>query len=1431
MFALDLFNTKYEQELNEGAVDNLTARLIEPLSQRAAEIRTRLRNGNLTGSEIKALEQEYANLVAKRVDIIRGRAPNPEFEKHTPKKNEFDITEPQDECMGYGGLGEAGLPDVADKATKMAQLNQPNKVGTDLATAQQRVNPNPNKGVVGHAVDWLRGRGGPGREGPTYEDLDEQATPGSTAQGVYNEMIQAWTDEKDHLVIPFPNSPNATLTRPQLWNALVTLGQVAPNRRAKYIESKFNDFETFMRWLNQIKRYKVPAKKKKNVQQAMDLQPQVVAPPSVAQAAEPQVPMAENRGQKKNSEEPDLTGSTARDATVQRELQKVRARHPSARTDIEALVKDEIVNQERVNQEIEHLETVDSQQDAQLKQALTLNRQQEQEITGLNRELSRLDSKLNQVMATTAATPTTQPTQTATTTKATPATATPLSVTPATTEPVKPAEPVADKSAAEIARLEKQIQQLELMMTLRTPVQQDDLRDRIDALEKERDAKIEKQQAATAKGAATRKANKDKAAVAVASEKPSTAPTTVEPEKTQKPYYPDTAGIAGMGGSTKAKPNKPTGMDFLDNLLKGHKIEVDPGETAELDPEELRQTAEVDESADNPLDAGAGRQLSRTPEIRRLRQQKDYEIMLKKELANRIQDRDESDDEQDFQDVTESNMKRLEDNLAKMSDEEFQTRYGKNKAYWRNRIRANLAPATNTNINDLESDIDTDQTRPSFDRAGRVVRQKPANTQQGMKRMLGTPKSVRPAPELEPVSVTMQVPNRKTDRYDLLPARIFNSEAEAREFARRVNGNITSIRPVMHEDSTQNQRLHAGDPVVVTAPNEFEGATGEIYDFAPSGKFVIVDLYNHGKHSMHLSDVEYNQYADNEDEIDESQSLDIATKEFIDQINDRTGPVYKAYYRSYPKGATLQAKLAQQIANKYGVSVKDLESAELQDRARQLHGVKEGFQDFNKVEPYAVCLAGKPVKQFDYYEDARRFHDNWKKKLYREGNKAKADKITLMPIMDEGWKSALAGAALAGATALGAPAAHSAPVQAGALQQSLSQQLKKPVLPQPQIPKEKEKSDDNKEKTTVSQTDVKEAGSPAQQAAIAIAMKKAGKKPKQADEAYTPSPAKPFRNPRGFNKQGTGIGNRLAQQTRAELANIQPSKGTPVPAKEFAQGVLKDLKKVNVKEAEGSWIVYDPETKQIKKRFKTHTAGKSYAQTHKLGFASSEYYFDNVKGQQSVTETVTDVKAEMARVYRKLAPKIERHRDSFLAGQLYDELENIAELHGAETEFKRMLAGARNRAHMDYDTNPGGFQNWFWYLPFEDQVDEGLMKDPTNRKEYLDQRDKLFRMLSVESDLASKQIIKQAIKDLDARFGSAKDPIKEESSTSSEAVEIAVIRRVLVAHTDLIMEFGLDKVTQAIEEVAYTVGDVDEIGSSDVSAWVNQVKQILGVEA
>ena len=95
--------------------------------------------------------------------------------------------------------------------------------------------------------------------------------------------------------------------------------------------------------------------------------------------------------------------------------------------------------------------------------------------------------------------------------------------------------------------------------------------------------------------------------------------------------------------------------------------------------------------------------------------------------------------------------------------------------------------------------------------------------------------------------------------------------------ARDVGKSVKKFRTQRGLD--EGQQLHVGDPVVVTAPNEFEGKTGEVAEFSPSGKFIIVTLYNYGEQPMHLSDVEYNQYADDQaeeddwyDEVDEGWS-------------------------------------------------------------------------------------------------------------------------------------------------------------------------------------------------------------------------------------------------------------------------------------------------------------------------------------------------------------------------------------------------------------------------------------------------------------------------------------------------------------------------------------------------------------------------------
>ena len=64
--------------------------------------------------------------------------------------------------------------------------------------------------------------------------------------------------------------------------------------------------------------------------------------------------------------------------------------------------------------------------------------------------------------------------------------------------------------------------------------------------------------------------------------------------------------------------------------------------------------------------------------------------------------------------------------------------------------------------------------------------------------------------------------------------------------------------------------------------------------------------------------------------------------------------------------------------------------------------------------------------------------------------------------------------------------------------------------------------------------------------------------------------------------------------------------------------------------------------------------------------------------------------------------------------------------------------------------------------------------------------------------------------------------------TEDSPVASAITRRILMQRADLLSKYGPEKVTAAIDDVADFVGDVEEIGSSDVSGWIKQVEQSLG---
>ena len=594
------------------------------------------------------------------------------------------------------------------------------------------------------------------------------------------------------------------------------------------------------------------------------------------------------------------------------------------------------------------------------------------------------------------------------------------------------------------------------------------------------------------------------------------------------------------------------------------------------------------------------------------------------------------------------------------------------------------------------------------------------------------------------------------------------------------------------KEVNEDQRLAVGDPVIVTAPNEFEGKTGEIRELSPSGKFVIVDLYNHGKHSMHSSDVAYNQYADDQEEDDwyDEEEMD------------------------------------------------------------------EGFQDFNKVEPYAVCLAGKPVKKFDYYEDARRFHDNWKKKLYREGNKDKADKITLMPL--------------------------------------------------------------------------------------------------DLDEVYTPAPAKPFRNPPGFNKKRTAIGNRFADLNRAELANIQPSKGTPVPAKSFAQGIEKDLQKamakpkIQVKKnkgvaeggAETSWsndtgtitlqdileltkhikqinlpindnlksklIHWEGNPEEIERvnqvtvsnqfpilimvdeqgqiawildgNHRLHKAIQSQAKTIPAKLIKPSNLNDKAKKifnikEQGVAEgagkqlsvqqlaTISDAALDSAYGYGRSQP-----------GNTFGWQANLKSAAFAKQMIDKGITDVESISdaiHKGWNVTAQAFvKNPMMFDDSKTMAPEKLQAKVAQRQKLMTQQYAQLPEDEKEKDRVVARAMLQAItggqqgvteaetdyskrrqreRDVDAgrpvakprqprmtdyqkRRAQQKKELELGESQDTSGVEQAILHRIMVAHTDLLRQFGPEKVMQAAEEVAYNVGDLDEIGTSDVSAWVHEVKRILGAE-
>jgi hypothetical protein len=536
-------------------------------------------------------------------------------------------------------------------------------------------------------------------------------------------------------------------------------------------------------------------------------------------------------------------------------------------------------------------------------------------------------------------------------------------------------------------------------------------------------------------------------------------------------------------------------------------------------------------------------------------------------------------------------------------------------------------------------------------------------------------------------------------------------------------------------------RLQAGDPVIVTAPNEFEGKTGEISEFSPSGKFVVVNLYNYGEHSMHLSDIEYNQYADDEDKLDEdfgnSPVAGAITRRILMQRHD----LLKQY------GPELVGAAVDNVADYVG-DVDEIGSSDVSGWVMQVERMLkenppeafgEGWSDRAVAQrtgqprtPYSVYIKGKKWKDFENDDHAEAVANKLRAKFKAEGRDPSV--ITIAPT----------------------DMSESVVDVADQTKKVFKDKSGKPVG---EIGIDPESSPGNGEwyvhhyATGYSVVGFDSAAEAKRELLYVHkhpdavdghpSTKEQGVAEGKADYNFDAEDLKRLERIRDLPTLKTQA---LALISRPSAKPMKPEKvewfknaldrmNSPIKVIKLMYDLLLS--------GEGHAVVGSKSSmnpNSYRQRFGEQdvaedsrgSATRRGQQDYAKGLSRQQNpYYKSQKGttppeaydweagweyardagkEPNVAETVTNVRAGMAEIYRRLAPKIERHRDSFLAGQLYDELENYAELHGAEGEFKRMMATARNSAHMEYDTNPGGFQNWFWFLPFEIEKTESAAK-------------------------------------------------------------------------------------------------------------------------
>jgi hypothetical protein len=168
------------------------------------------------------------------------------------------------------------------------------------------------------------------------------------------------------------------------------------------------------------------------------------------------------------------------------------------------------------------------------------------------------------------------------------------------------------------------------------------------------------------------------------------------------------------------------------------------------------------------------------------------------------------------------------------------------------------------------------------------------------------------------------------------------------------------------------EQLNVGDPVVITGNVQFNGSTGDIAGFGQDKRFVIVDLYNHGQHSFHSSDVSYNDYDEDSEEHADGFYVIVASEDegvfigALTQDGNRWRETTISGTPPYNWGGNFMSYLTPNDIMKH-----------IQQDYRRGYQVAGPFYDDNEVRAYAQNYFDADMNEDDWHGTGNEPADAW----------------------------------------------------------------------------------------------------------------------------------------------------------------------------------------------------------------------------------------------------------------------------------------------------------------------------------------------------------------------------------------------------------------------------------------------------------------------